>query len=101
MAGSLASYGGTSNRPVYFPSSGDNQGKPVQITVTDNSSATAVTSTDTNLITARTLYYAGYTKNTGTVTSVRVQATSPVQSSTSTAQSTSLNTTILIKFSPS
>ena len=30
----------------------------------------------------------------GTVTSVRVQATSPVQSSTSTAQSTSLNTTI-------
>lgn len=38
--------------------------------VTDNSSSTAVTSTDTNLITARTLYYAGYTKNTGTVTSV-------------------------------
>lgn len=36
----------------------------------------------------------GYTSNTGTVTSVRVQATSPVQSSTSTAQSTSLNTTI-------
>ena len=34
------------------------------------------------------------TSNTGTVTSVRVQATSPVQSSTSTAQSTSLNTTI-------
>lgn len=30
----------------------------------------------------------------GTVTSVRVQATSPVQSSTSTAQSTTLNTTI-------
>lgn len=30
----------------------------------------------------------------GTVTSVRVQATSPVQSSTSTAQTTSLNTTI-------
>lgn len=36
----------------------------------------------------------GYTSNAGTVTSVRVQATSPVQSSTSTAQSTSLNTTI-------
>ena len=34
------------------------------------------------------------TSNTGTVTSVRVQATSPVQSSTSTAQSSSLNTTI-------
>lgn len=36
----------------------------------------------------------GFTTNTGTVTSVQVQATSPVQSSTSTAQSTSLNTTI-------
>ena len=36
----------------------------------------------------------GKTNNTGTVTSVRVQATSPVQSSTSTAQSTTLNTTI-------
>lgn len=40
--------------------------------VTDNSSATAVTSSDTNLITARTLYYAGYTKNSGTVTSVGI-----------------------------
>ena len=36
----------------------------------------------------------GFTTNTGTVTSVRVQATSPVQSSTNTAQSTTLNTTI-------
>lgn len=36
----------------------------------------------------------GKTSNTGTVTSVRVQATSPVQSSTDTAQSTTLNTTI-------
>ena len=34
------------------------------------------------------------TSNTGTVTSVRVQATSPVQSSTSTAQTSTLNTTI-------
>lgn len=31
--------------------------------VTDNSTATAVTSTDTNLITGRTLYNAGYIKN--------------------------------------
>ena len=38
--------------------------------VTDNSSSTAVTSTDTNLITGRTLYYAGYTKNAGTITGV-------------------------------
>lgn len=36
----------------------------------------------------------GKTSNTGTVTSVQVQATSPVQSSTSTAQSATLNTTI-------
>ena len=93
-ASKLTSYGGTSNRPVYFPSSGTDQGKPVQITITDNSSATAVSSTDTNLITARTLYYAGYTKNTGTVTSVQVQASSPLQSSTNTAQTSTLNTTI-------
>lgn len=42
--------------------------------VTDNSSNADVTSSDTNLITARTLYYQlankGYTTNTGTVTSV-------------------------------
>lgn len=36
----------------------------------------------------------GYTSNIGTVTSVRVQATSPLQSSTSTEQSSTLNTTI-------
>ena len=36
----------------------------------------------------------GYTTNTGTVTSVRVQASSPLQSSVSSAQSSSLNTTI-------
>lgn len=38
----------------------------------------------------------GYTSNTGTVTSVRVQATSPVTSSTSTAQTGTLNTTIAL-----
>lgn len=66
--------------------------------VTDNSSNADVTSSDTNLITGRTLYYQltkkGYTTNTGTVTSVQVQASSPLQSSTSTAQSTTLSTTI-------
>ncbi len=36
----------------------------------------------------------GYTSNTGTVTSVRVQATSPVQSSQSAAQTETLSTTI-------
>lgn len=49
--------------------------------VTDNSSATAVTSSDTNLITARTLYYAGYTKNAGTVTAVKVNGTTKNPSS--------------------
>lgn len=126
--------------------------------VTDNSSNADVTSSDTNLITGRTLYYQlakkGYTTNTGTVTSVtltqgagitvsdsgtaitasgsrtisitgmnttsgstskcltekgtwasfsnnagtvtsvQVQASSPLQSSTSTAQSATLSTTI-------
>ena len=42
--------------------------------VTDNSTATAVTGDDTNLITGRTLYNAGYTKNTGTVTGVTAGA---------------------------
>ena len=36
----------------------------------------------------------GYTTNTGTVTSIRIQATSPVVSSVSTASSTTLDTTI-------
>lgn len=46
--------------------------------VTDNSSNTDVTSSDTNLITGRTLYYQlakkGYTTNTGTVTKVSTGA---------------------------
>ena len=60
--------------------------------VTDNSSNADVTSSDTNLITGRTLYYQlakkGYTTNTGTVTSVGVSvptglsvSNSPVTSS--------------------
>lgn len=58
---------GTANKVPKFTAAntiGDGYG------VTDNSTSTAVTSTDTNLITARTLYYAGYTKNTGTITGV-------------------------------
>lgn len=51
------------------------------------SAAADITSTDINNWNSKT-------SNTGTVTSVRVQATSPVQSSTNTAQSTSLDTTI-------
>ena len=70
VAGSLSSYGGSSN------------------------SSTAVSSTDSNLITARTLYYAGYVKSSG-ITSVTVAATSPVVSSTNTAQTgSSASTTI-------
>lgn len=41
-----------------------------------------------------TLDTTAYTSNTGTVTSVQVQATSPLASSTSTAQTSTLNTTI-------
>lgn len=44
--------------------------------VTDNTTATAVTSTDQNLITGRTLYNAGYTKNIGTVTGITMNSTS-------------------------
>lgn len=50
--------------------------------ITDNSSNTDVTSTDTNLITGRTLYYQlakkGYTTNTGTVTSITLKAGSGI-----------------------
>ena len=45
-------------------------------------------------ITESTVSGWGFTKNAGTVTSVQVQATSPVVSSTSTSQTGSLNTTI-------
>lgn len=45
--------------------------------VTDNSSATAVTSSDTNLITGRTLYYAGYVKSSG-VTSITLKASTGI-----------------------
>lgn len=68
---------GSATQPVYFSANG----VPVAGTyvlgdactkgVTDNStSPTAVSSTDTNLITARTLYNAGYSKTTGTVTNI-------------------------------
>lgn len=50
--------------------------------VTDNSSNADVTSSDTNLITGRTLYYQlakkGYTTNTGTVTSVTLTSGSGI-----------------------
>ena len=48
--------------------------------VTDNSSDTDVTSSDTNLITGRTLYYQlakkGYTTNTGTITGITMNGVS-------------------------
>lgn len=43
--------------------------------VTDNSSATAVTSSDQNLITGRTLYYAGYAKDSDVVKGITVNGT--------------------------
>lgn len=43
--------------------------------VTDNSSATAVTSSDVNLITGRTLYYAGYAKDSDVVKGITVNGT--------------------------
>ena len=47
-------------------------------------------------VTETTVSNWGFTKNTGTVTSVRVQAGTGLSSSTSTAQTSSLNTTISI-----
>lgn len=52
--------------------------------VTDNSSATAVTSTDTNLITGRTLYNAGYVKSSG-VTSITIKTSAPLSGGSNTA----------------
>lgn len=43
--------------------------------VTDNSSVTSVTSSDTNLITGRTLYYAGYAKDSDVVKGITVNGT--------------------------
>lgn len=64
----------------------------------NSSYLTGITSNDVTTALGYTPYNAenpnGYTTNTGTVTSVRVQASSPLQSSTSTASSTTLNTTI-------
>ena len=54
--------------------------------VTDNSSNADVTSSDTNLITGRTLYYQlakkGYTTNTGTITAVQANGTNVATSGT-------------------
>lgn len=60
--------------------------------VTDNSSSTEVSSTDTNLITGRTLYYAGYTKNTGTVTGSGLTADTVILGNGGTAIKTSSKT---------
>ena len=64
----------------------------------NSSYLTGITSNDVTTALGFTPYNAtnpnGYTTNTGTVTSVRVQASSPLQSSVSTASSTTLNTTI-------
>lgn len=46
--------------------------------VTDNSTPTAITSTDTNLITGRTLYNAGYAKADDVVTDVQINGSSIV-----------------------
>ena len=64
----------------------------------NSSYLTGITSNDVTTALGYTPYNStnpeGYTTNTGTVTSVRVQASSPLQSSVSTTSSTTLNTTI-------
>ena len=70
---------GSTTQPIYwngseFANTTYTLGAACAKGVTDNSSNADVTSSDTNLITGRTLYYQlakkGYTTNTGTVTSV-------------------------------
>lgn len=75
-------------------------------TITIQKNSTTVDSFTTNAASAKTINItvptktsdltndSGYTTNTGTVTSVQVQAGTGLTSSTSTAQTTSLNTTI-------
>ena len=72
------------------PSASDNSTKVATTAYVDNSVSNLSIPTKTSDLTNDS----GFTTNTGTVTSVRVQATSPVQSSTNTAQSATLNTTI-------
>ena len=66
--------------------------------ITDNTSNTDVTSTDTNLITGRTLYYQlakkGYTTNTGTVTSVTIKGGEGITVDSTSAITTSGTRTI-------
>lgn len=69
-------------------------------TLSGASKATSVTNVDTTIPTSKAVKTfvegKGYTTNTGTVTSVRVQAGTGLSSSTSTAQSTTLDTTISV-----
>lgn len=67
---------------------------PIKIDAQGHISAYGSAVTIPSAVTESTVSGWGFTKNAGTVTSVRVQATSPVSSSVSTAQSGSLNTTI-------
>lgn len=101
---SVATTSGTAVAPTWAQiASSDISGLGAAATkaVTDNSSNADVTSTDTNLITGRTLYYQlakkGYTTNTGTVTSVTLIAGSGIALDTdNTAITTSGSRTISI-----
>lgn len=74
IAGSLAAYGGTSTKPVYFPSSGDNQGKPVAVDWDVNNTIEDTITNNGNIATIGALkaYIEGknYSTTTGTVTSI-------------------------------
>lgn len=89
--GHISAYGSAVSIPTKTSDITNDSGYITSYTETDPifsaSAASGITSSDiTN--------WNSKTSNTGTVTSVRVQATSPVQSSTSTAQTSTLNTTI-------
>ncbi|MBO7535654.1 MAG: hypothetical protein J6T34_00745, partial [Bacilli bacterium] len=93
---------GSATHPIYFDSGGVAQETTYQLNAAGAKgvvTSISADSTDLPTVTAVKNYISGlgYTTNVGTVTSVRVQASDPLQSSTSTAQSGSLNTTISFK----
>lgn len=85
IAGSLSSYGGSSTQPIYFPSSGDNQGKPVAVswdvkTTLNNSDNEVPTSAAVKTFVENKGYLTSYTETDPTVPSWAKQSTKPTYS---------------------
>lgn len=79
IAGSLASYGGSSTQPVYFPSSGTNQGKPVGITDSGGNAITIAQSVPSDSIWIKNVTTTG---NGNAVTSVSFNSSTGIITAT-------------------